>query len=356
MSDIKWKEIFALVFLNISIVISWIAYNEYQPKLLENFGLTDLANFTLIGKAVILIIIPPFAGYLADKIMAKEKGSFIVYSTGISLTAITFMAVASVIGAGPLSSISVALPVLVVIWLIAMNLFNSPAVSLIERFAPAKRLPLVAAILFSINELFYALEPVVVELVLFFGDLLTFIVGFILIAASGYIFKKVASDEITERINEARFATKKINSKTIVNVLGIGFVIGIANGIIVEYIPGAFEGFELPFDSSILALILLAVSALLAIPLSLRIKNENLVKNLKISLLLVTVFGAGVIFLPDHNIKLAAAVALAISFSLLSVTALPYIIKRVNARWLALSVGIFFGASEIVGGYFEVFG
>ena len=50
-----------------------------------------------------------------------------------------FMVVATIIGAGPLSAVKPMLPFMIVIWLISMNLFISPANSMIEAFAPAHK-------------------------------------------------------------------------------------------------------------------------------------------------------------------------------------------------------------------------
>jgi len=49
---IKISEILALMMLNISLIISWVAYNEYQPVLVAKFGLEHLGGI-LIGAAEI---------------------------------------------------------------------------------------------------------------------------------------------------------------------------------------------------------------------------------------------------------------------------------------------------------------
>ena len=196
--ELKWKEVYSLAALNAAVVISWIAYHEYQPVLIEKFDFTSLKSFLLIAQAVILVTIPPLAGLLADRIMKKSGKFFTIFTIGIGVTAMVFMVVATIIGAGPLSSVKPLLPFMIIIWLVAMNLIISPANSMIEAFAPAQKLPVVMGVLFLVTELIYALEPAVVGLVHFFGDTLTFVVGGILIAGTGFLFHYVSSSLCTD--------------------------------------------------------------------------------------------------------------------------------------------------------------
>ena len=97
----------------------------------------------------------------------------IIFTVGIGVTAMIFMVVASMISTAHLVDMRTILPIMIVLWLISMNIFISPANSMIEAFAPAKKLPIVMGFLFMVIELIYALEPLVVALVQFFGDTLT---------------------------------------------------------------------------------------------------------------------------------------------------------------------------------------
>ena len=45
-----------------SIVIGWIAYQNYQPKLLEKFHFTEYTLFLTLAQGLILVITPPIAG------------------------------------------------------------------------------------------------------------------------------------------------------------------------------------------------------------------------------------------------------------------------------------------------------
>jgi hypothetical protein len=66
----NWSQIYALAALNAAVVISWIAYHNYQPKLLEKFEFTALSNFLTMAQALVLIVIPPLAGFVADAVFS----------------------------------------------------------------------------------------------------------------------------------------------------------------------------------------------------------------------------------------------------------------------------------------------
>lgn len=94
---IKWTEIWNLAALIAAIVICWIAYHEYQPKLLAGFGLTNLASFLIYAKAIILVLIPPIADLLTDYMTKKNNKVYVVFLVGIGGKAMIFMIVASII-------------------------------------------------------------------------------------------------------------------------------------------------------------------------------------------------------------------------------------------------------------------
>ena len=167
-SDLRWPEVYSLAALSAAVAISWIAYHEYQPQLLEKFNFGELAVFLVVAKGVVLVVVPPLAGWLTDVVLKRSGKSFVIFSVGIGVTAMVFMSIASIIG--PLAQIKEVLPYLIVMWLVAMNIFISPAISMIDSFAPSEKLPIVVGFLFLVTELVYALEPLVVELVQFFGD------------------------------------------------------------------------------------------------------------------------------------------------------------------------------------------
>lgn len=355
---LKWPEIYSLAFLNAAVVISWIAYHEYQPALIAKFDFHDLVDFMVASKAIILVITPPLAGMLADRILAKNGKFFTVFTVGISATAMVFMVVATMIGIGPLSSIKAALPLMIIVWLIAMNLFISPANSMIDSFAPAQKLPIVVGFLFLITELIYALEPIIVELVHFFGDTLTFVVGGILIGSSGFIFHKVSSNEVMLRKKEmVATNTKKVSPMAYAAILMIGLQLGLGKAFIVEFIPHYMDirFADNTLNGGVIALGLLAFAALFAFGFSFWY-SKNGSNNVIIFGFIGLAIGVALLMVANSvALYIIGGALTALFFAVLNVSGMPFVFKNLSARHITYGIGIFIGASELFTGLFEYY-
>lgn len=356
---VKWREIYSLAALNAAVVISWIAYHEYQPVLMEKFNFTSLVDFLIVTKAIVLVVIPPIAGLFADRIMKKNGKFFIIFTVGIGATAMIFMIVASIIGAGPVSVVRPFLPFMIILWLVSMNLFISPANSMIEAFAPVQKLPMVMGVLFLVTELIYALEPVVVSLVHFFGDTLTFVVGGVLIAGSGYLFHLVSSDEVIQR-KQQLLASEDKKSQTFMSflaILVIGLLLGLAKAFLVEFLPdymdATFEGFAI--NGEYVSFGLLGFAALLAFAIGGFVSRQNLTSVLMVGFGVLLVGVIVLILAPNAPVFIVGGVLSAVAFSVINVSGLPYAIKSLTVNHLTYGVGIYLGASEIFTGLMEIY-
>jgi len=354
--SLRWNEIYSLAALSAAVSISWIAYHEYQPQLLEKFGLNELSLFLIVAKGIVLVTIPPIAGWIADAILRKTGKFFMVFSIGIGITAMVFMGVATIIGAGTISKITFMLPYMIVLWLIAMNIFTSPALSMIESFAPEQKLPLVVGFLFFVTQLIYALEPLVVQLVQFFGDTITFVVGGVLIAGTGYIFHRVSSDEVVARRKQTmEKKSESVSSVDILKILSIGFVLGIGNAFLVEYVPFKVES-SFATSSALggyLSFGLLGFSALLAFLLSGYVSRRGFKNVLIPSIGGVLVATALLVIASSFEIFVLAGIMLAFAFGIVNVSGLPFAISKLSWRNITFGIGAFIGASYIVEGVLE---
>ena len=116
-NDIQWKQLWSLAALYGSVVIGWIAYQNYQPKLLEKFNFTDFAFILMVFQGIILVITPPIAGRLGDRYRFKAGHRIPIITTGISFAAMVFMAVAFTLLGNPGEIFKWILPLLIVFWL-----------------------------------------------------------------------------------------------------------------------------------------------------------------------------------------------------------------------------------------------
>lgn len=353
-NKIKIPELIALILLNISLIISWIAYNEYQPVLVEKFGLEHLTDVLIIGKALVLILIPILAGYLTDYLMKKNNKYFTVYSIGIAAAGMTFMAVATVIPVEASNITLIVLPILIIIWLIAMNLFVSPANSLIDLFAPKSKLPTLMAALFITSELTYSIEPIVIDLITFLGPSLTFVTGGVLVVGSGVFFIKQTKDEISERADKTVYRQQSISTFM---VMAIGLVLGLAHSFIFYVIPNNMSKLDYfsNFESQSIATVLLIASALFSFPVSLYwSKRELNIKAIYVAIALSVISGMTLYFLSSPMITFFNTLLMIYSYVTLSIIGLPYVITRLDGKKITLGIGIFIGATEVFDSMFEI--
>lgn len=356
-NTLKWKEVYSLAALNAAVVISWIAYHEYQPILMQNLGITHLVDFLIIAKAIILVTIPPLAGWLADRIMKNNGKHMIIFTVGIGATAMIFMVVATLIGTSDIMDVSGIIPFMIVIWLISMNLFISPANSMIEAFAPAKQLPIVVGVLFLVTELLYALEPVVVALVTFFGDTLTFVVGGILIGGTGFIFHRVSRDEVLQRKTELmkNDRVKNQSAMSYLAILVVGLLLGVGKAFIVEFLPEYFsENFAaFAVSGSVISFSILGICAIGGFLISKKIAQLNLQRVLVNGFIILSVGVLALIFSGNVYLTIISALTIGAAFTIMNISGLPYVIQNLSVRHVTYGVGIYIGASEVITGLFE---
>src|SRR5690242_12875745 len=99
--SIQYKQLWSLAAMYASIIIGWIAYHNYQPKLLVKFNFMEYAFLLTVAQSMILIITPPIAGRLGDKFRFSQGHRLPIISTGISFAAMVFMAVAFTLLSNP---------------------------------------------------------------------------------------------------------------------------------------------------------------------------------------------------------------------------------------------------------------
>ncbi|MBK8292797.1 MAG: hypothetical protein IPK96_19525 [Flammeovirgaceae bacterium] len=179
---------------------------------------------------------PPIAGKIGDRFRFKAGHRIPIISSGISFAAMVFMAVAFTLLSNPGEVIRWILPLLIVLWLIAMSIFTSPALSTLELFTPIDKLPRAMAILTIVSNLIYSLEPVIVDLIDYLGAPITFMIGGVAVFVSGYALKKNSLSLFANNPSRPRadfkFDTTRTNYSYIF-LLGVG--VGIPTTLMFNY-------------------------------------------------------------------------------------------------------------------------
>jgi hypothetical protein len=354
-STANWNQIYSLIALNAAIVISWIAYHNYQPKVLEIFHFQDLSLFLIVAQALILVFIPPVAGIVGDKVISTGGNRFVVFTVGISVTAMVFMCVAFTVGATSTIDLTSALPFMIVIWLISMNIFHSPANSMLEMFASAKSLPSAMALMVLTTELLYSIEPLIVSFVDLIGPVLTFALGGVLLIITGYIFRRT-----TRNLNLVRNSDDARRTESnFVPVLAAGLALGLMAALIKNYLPEKINlsfagGSEMGLTGPLVISLILATAAVSAWPLSKVVDRIGTEKSLIYGLLGSFACIAVIVFMSNAYLLIILGFILAPFFSLASVAAFPFALSKLSLKRVTLGTGVFFGSVELADGVMNI--
>ncbi|WNB16797.1 MFS transporter [Marivirga arenosa] len=354
-SSIQWKQMISLLGLYASVIIGWIAYHRYQPALLDTFNMNDFEPILIWGQAIILILTPPLAGYLGDKYRHKLGNRLRIVTLGVSFAAMIFMTVAfTLIVNPPRSFVLYALPVLVILWLFAMSLFTSPAISTIEMFTPTTKLPITVAALTITSDLLYSLEPVIVDIIDFLGGAATFAVGGIIVSISGYLLRKY-SLEITDKGEEKR--PDELKPKTQMwKVILLGVGMGLFSGFIIEVFPNYLDKLEsvVGISGQWISSLVLVLTAIFSVIISRKITDHNIVKLLAIGLVFAGLSTIGIFTISDNQLILAVLIIFALFYAMVNVTALPLALQNTSVKEKVFGVGVFFCGFEIPNSVIDV--
>ncbi|MBK7652009.1 MAG: hypothetical protein IPJ20_16580 [Flammeovirgaceae bacterium] len=355
---IEWKQLWSLAALYGSIVIGWIAYHNYQPKLLVQFNYTQYTFWLIIVQGIILFLTPPIAGKIGDRFRFKAGHRIPIISSGISFAAMVFMAVAFTLLSNPGEVIRWILPLLIVLWLIAMSIFTSPALSTLELFTPIDKLPRAMAVLTIVANLVYSLEPVIVDLIDYLGAPSTFMIGGAAVFVSGYALKKNSLSLFTNNPSRPRadfkFDTTRTNYSYIF-LLGVG--VGIPTTLMFNYFPDLLEKSLSAFismEGKWLLVIILFFSAVISLPASNYVIKTGTAKSFWWSFIVTSVSVVLVFISGSALLTILVMVVFTVSFTVLSISSLPLAIERANYFEKVFCVGIFFSGMAFPDGIVEV--
>jgi MFS family permease len=355
--QIEWKQLWSLAALYGSIVIGWIAYHNYQPKLLVQFNYTQYTFWLIVVQGIILFLTPPIAGKIGDRFRFKAGHRIPIISSGISFAAMVFMAVAFTLLSNPGEVIRWILPLLIVLWLIAMSIFTSPALSTLELFTPIDKLPRAMAILTIVSNLIYSLEPVIVDLIDYLGAPITFMIGGVAVFVSGYALKKNSLSLFANNPSRPRADFKFDTTRTnyyYIFLLGVG--VGIPTTLMFNYFPDLLEESLSAFvtmEGKWLLVIALFFSAVLSLPVSNYVIKVGTVKAFWWSFVVTAVSVVLVFISGSALLTILVMVVFTVSFTVLSISSLPLAIERANYFEKVFCVGIFFSGMAFPDGMVE---
>lgn len=357
---IHWKQLWSLAALYASIIIGWIAYANYQPKLLLQFGFTDYAFFLAISQAIILVVTPPIAGLMGDRYRFEKGHRLPVISSGISFAAMVFMAVAFTLFTEPGEIFKWILPVLIVFWLVAMSIFTSPALSTVELFTPVDKLPKAMALLTIVANLVYAVEPVIVDIIDYLGAPITFIAGGAVTLASGYAMKKNSLGLFKQNNDKEKQPHTGKPHTTVGNYIFIflmGSILGIGTTVMFNFFPDILSTKLSPIvadtDGKHILVGVLLLSAVLSWPISTWVNRFSMEQVFWISAIVMAVAIIGIYAFNVSALVAALVLIFTVSITSLSVSSLPFALDKAGFYEKVFCVGIFFAGVALPEGIVE---
>ncbi|MEX2233838.1 MAG: MFS transporter [Cyclobacteriaceae bacterium] len=355
--QIRWKQLWSLAALYGSVIIGWIAYQNYQPRLLVQFQFTDFTFLLMAVQGVILVITPVIAGRLGDRYRFEKGHRLPIISSGISFAAMIFMAVAFTLLGNPGEIFRWILPVLIVFWLIAMSIFTSPALSTMELFTPVDKLPHAMAILTIVGNLIYSLEPVIVDIIDYLGAPVTFMIGGAVVFLSGYALKKNSMGLFKLSGNREAIMSKKETQKSEYGfIFFLGLAVGLATTMMFNGLPDLLEtklNTLLALDGKHIVVAILLLSAILSWPMSYVVNKYGMKRIFWLSFVFIALSSLAIWFSASTVGILLMAIVFAVTFTSLSVSALPLAINRAGHAEKVSCVGLFFSGVALPEGLWE---
>jgi MFS family permease len=353
-NTIKWPLIWSLIALNAAIIISWIAYHNYQPVLLERFGYAELSELLEYSKLLVMATVPPLAGYLADRLRSGHRKKLPLLTAGVGITALIFMTVAATISPQALLPLRSFLPVMIVLWLISMNVFYAPALATMEEFVPAAKFSIVMGVFVLISDLIYSLEPAIVLLVDFLGAPLTFVTGGVLIGVFGFMFQRLYWKSGAENDEDTR---STVSNTSHIVILMLGLLLGFVVAYLINVLPMIFEQkmSELltNFPVELIISAALALTAFAAFIMSKRIKNNSAIRPFLIAFALALIGLVLCSVLPDI-VSLVGLLIVIPALAYLSVLAFPLAIQKASLNDKMFAAGLFVAGMEIPDSFLEI--
>ncbi|MCC5641242.1 MFS transporter [Nostoc sp. CHAB 5844] len=343
--EILWRQVWGLAALLVAIVLSWMAYAFYQPKILQDLELVELAGWLGIVQGLITAVIEPLNGGISDHIQQRLGSRLPMISVGVVLAGLIFVSVSLLTEHNLPASIRWVIPVLMTAWVIAMIIFRGPAIALLTQIVPTTELPQANAILVLVFGTVAAIEPLLNTLLYSMGASITFMLGAIALVLGAYILQLFTPKHtfIPAINHQDKLATVPSKLLILIFVIGLatGFEVNLLFSIFPQKLQTQLPGLQVEFITSEILL----VSAIASVPLG--DWTADLGANKSMLLGLGTITGLmGVTVLNDNYIlAIGLILAFGISFSLVLISMIPVVLGKLPATQAGLGTGLYFGGS-----------
>ncbi|MCU0526713.1 MAG: MFS transporter [Elainella sp. Prado103] len=343
--SILWRPTAALASVNAAITLGWIIYRVHLAGILTQAGFSaSFAPGLLLIESILAIGIEPWAGSASDRTGERLGGRFYIIGIGAGITAFLFLVLPGIVDRLPAdAAANWWLPVVLVLWAVAISMFRSPALAFLEEYATRKDLPMAASLITLAGAIAGSATPLASPWLLSLGVAPTFVAAALIIVGTVGWFKMVQPLSRQTIVPPRSFPPGSVWLPILIAGLSVTLVFRLAIELYPKLLKAA--GLQPPLFMGSL-FISLAIGAILAGQLTIRWGRAFVIQlgyGLTAACLLL-------MLLPKTTVDAALiAIGFGLSFSLLFNNVLPWVFTQIGDypthRHSGLGVGLFFAGA-----------
>ncbi|MGE5658283.1 MAG: hypothetical protein ACM37W_16895 [Actinomycetota bacterium] len=345
---ILWRQVSGLAAVQGAITLSWMLYRIYLPQLLAGFGFVGWEQGIQILEDLLAVAIEPIAGGLSDRQRQGMGTRFPLIVGGVILASGLLILIPAIFIFGkPFEAGRWILPVMLIAWALAMAIFRAPVVSLLGEYAIATKLPQAMSLLIFVGGLAGAFRPIASEFILSLGPAITFAIGSFVLLGSVAVLRATNPDAQVAEM-PANLATQRVSLLSLGLIAGAG--VGIAWGtrlMMGEILPKVLKT-QLPTANVKVLLTAIAIAlAFASVPAG---SFASQVGNQRAMLLGVGFTGLlllAIVYSQGPVLVTVVVIGLIISYSLVTVTGIPFALSLVPPHRGGLGIGVYFGGFSL---------
>ncbi|MFN8280267.1 MAG: hypothetical protein U0V49_08290 [Saprospiraceae bacterium] len=325
---------YSALLLHAIVLICWVAYSFYQPVIFIDFGLEAMNQTYLKIQNVLLVAVPPLSGFFADIYFRNRQKLLIYMMIAVIVTACLFLSLAGIFlnGSGEVLRL---IPFFMLVWVVSMNVFYNPGLSLLARSARQSGWSYASAITGSVTDIVFALVGFLIVFFRSLGHSYTFGAGAILvIAASWYFIKTHKIQNSDEQIQASVVSTHWIY---FVGALTVGVCSGLVHYKILHDLSEHIEG----LDGHIFIPVIMVLCAIALLWLHARLHHYGLMRVFTFGFLLCLLAYILSVFVHGLLGTVLCFVCLIPGIIGLSGSAFGAALDRIPDRWSNLGTGLF---------------
>jgi hypothetical protein len=368
---VLWLQVCALAGVQASIGVAWVIYNLYLANLLQGFGFAPgAATMVVLLANLLAAVVEPIAGGLADLSQRWLGSRFPVIAVGVVLSSALFVLIPLLWLLGSwgqeVTWLRPGLPLILVLWALAMSLFRGPVLSLLGNYALNRRLPQAASFLTLTEGFARGWGFVASGWILGLGPVFAFGIGSTILLIGAIVLLLSDPDVQVERNPRPSPPSPLILPKPTdpqvpdpkaqnpLTLSKLGWLLGAGMGATLGF-RLLFMGFSQALQrlslagtqSSLILGILFLSMSLVALPLgNLQVRLGHQ-RGLLLGLTLMAGLGTIVPWISSPGLAVLMAILLGLTLGMISNSAVPFALTLVPLEWASLGTTIYFSGGSI---------